>query len=307
MGDRLAEAERLWKEATKLTTPGLLRWSLDWEQATPMFERAGQLFRQGGANARAKECYERAAVGQERQKSGWHAAKALEKAGEVAAAMGLWEEVEQHYSRAAELFAEEGRPTAAAEAAARGARALEEQRPEASTLMYRRAVEWLEDAGKDALAGDVFRQAIAQLLRAEKWADAVSMLLRFAASCDGAGARNSQCKAYLGAVVVWLYAGKANDAWITYQDALAVDTFTSSDEAFAADALFDAYRSGEAAAIQGTIKHSPVFTNLDNQVARLARKLPQGDLAIMAAQLGGGRSGGALELPVNEEGEEDLT
>lgn len=42
----------------------------------------------------------------------------------------LWEEVEQHYSRAAELFAEEGRPTAAAEAAARGARALEEQRPE---------------------------------------------------------------------------------------------------------------------------------------------------------------------------------
>lgn len=25
--------------------------------------------------------------------------------------------------------------------------------------MYRRAVEWLEDAGKDALAGDVFRWA----------------------------------------------------------------------------------------------------------------------------------------------------
>lgn len=61
------------------------------------------------------------------------------------------------------------------------------------------------------------RQAIAQLVRTEKWADAVSMLLRFAASCDGAGARNSQCKAYLGAVVVWLYAGKAHDAWVTYQ------------------------------------------------------------------------------------------
>jgi len=145
--------------------------------------------------------------------------------------------------------------------------------------MYRRAVEWLEDAGKDALAGDVFRcavlegrawdgmgrsggqhacrstaaslygtnlppfycvaaqttglnlhrrrwlplpappcrQAVAQLLRAENWSEAVSMLLRFAASCDASGARNSQCKAYLGAVVVWLYAGKANDAWLTYQ------------------------------------------------------------------------------------------
>lgn len=50
MGDRLGEAERLWKEATKLTTPGLLRWSLDWEQATPMFERAGQLFRVGAGS-----------------------------------------------------------------------------------------------------------------------------------------------------------------------------------------------------------------------------------------------------------------
>lgn len=114
MGDRLAEAEGLLKQATKLTTPGLLRWSLDWEQATPLLERAGQLFKvgraaarrsplqlhhdrrnqprlpprrrlqQAGDNRRAKECYERAAVGQERQKSGWHAAKDLEKAGELA-------------------------------------------------------------------------------------------------------------------------------------------------------------------------------------------------------------------------------
>lgn len=85
----------------------------------------------------------------------------------------------------------------AAEAAARGAKALEELRPEvnallpvwkhcaalrhdmlvcptpqthqpallhttpppeqASTALYRSAVEWLEDAGKDAVAGDVFR------------------------------------------------------------------------------------------------------------------------------------------------------
>lgn len=141
-------------------------------------------------------------------------------------------------------------------------------------------------------------------MRAGKWADAVGMLLRFAVACDGMGARNSECKAYLGAVVVWLHAGKANNAWATYQasrrgegggwawrmplagwlagrvassatlsirgclaaqpaclpspaqvahsrfacpppveqDALGVDNFMSSDEAFAADALFDAYR-----------------------------------------------------------------
>lgn len=305
--DRAREADKLYNEAVKLSTPSLLRMRLtgEWEQATPLFERAAMLYKQTGNLACAKECYERAATGQERQKSGWHAAKALEKAGEVAKELGLWDDVEAHYTRAAELFAEEGRPQAAAEAAARGARALEERRPEAAQQLFRKAVEWLEDEGKDMLAGDVFRQAVAQLVRSQKWADAVSMLLRFAASCDGMGARNSQCKAYLGAVVVWLYAGKANDAWVTYQDALGVDEFARSDEAFAADALFDAYRSGEAAVIHETVKRNVVFTNLDNQLARLARQLPQGELAVMSRQLGG--NGGSAAVGATSEGEEDLT
>lgn len=84
---------------------------------------------QAGDVSRAKDCWERASTGQERQKSGWHAAKNLEKAAEAARDLGIWADVEAHYARAAELFAEEGRPTAAAEAAARGARALEERQP----------------------------------------------------------------------------------------------------------------------------------------------------------------------------------
>ena len=51
----------------------------------------------------------------------------------------------------------------------------------------------------------------------KRWADAVGILLRFAMSCDAAGAANSQSKCYLSAVVVWLYAGSAGQAWATYQ------------------------------------------------------------------------------------------
>ena len=43
------------------------------------------------------------------------------------------------------------------------------------------------------------------------------MLMRFALACDASHATSSQCKAYLGAVVVALYAGNATEAWATYQ------------------------------------------------------------------------------------------
>lgn len=43
------------------------------------------------------------------------------------------------------------------------------------------------------------------------------MLLKFAVSCEAQHMTSSQCKAYLGAVVVLLYAGNAAEAQATYQ------------------------------------------------------------------------------------------
>lgn len=46
-GDRREEAQGLLKEATKLSSPKVMgiRLKGDWSQATPVFERAGLLFR----------------------------------------------------------------------------------------------------------------------------------------------------------------------------------------------------------------------------------------------------------------------
>jgi hypothetical protein len=54
-------------------------------------------------------------------------------------------------------------------------------------------------------------------IRTRKYPEAVGMLLRFAAACDSTGAPVSQCKAYLGAVVVWLFANNGAQAWAVYQ------------------------------------------------------------------------------------------
>jgi len=48
------------------------------------------------------------------------------------------------------------------------------------------------------------------------------------------------------------------------QDALGVSAFSTSQEAFAAEDLFDAYRSGDAAAVRA-VAAKPLFKTIDNQ------------------------------------------
>lgn len=54
------------------------------------------------------------------------------------------------------------------------------------------------------------------------------------------------------------------------QDALGVDAFNCSSEALVADALFDAYRSADDAAIRKLISSKPIFLELDNQVNNMS-------------------------------------
>jgi len=187
---------------------------------------------------------------------------------------------------------------------------------------------------------------LAAQLRRQAWPEAVRLQLRWAAACDGVGAASSQAKAYLAAVVVWLFAQDAREAWACYQvrlsppiavslgeplssglaemttaamyrgthasccralrsfmtepamawyrrqrdadwalfasrnepglrifgrelatpaqDALGVSAFSTSQEAFAAEDLFDAYRSGDAAAVRA-VAAKPLFKTIDNQ------------------------------------------
>ncbi len=50
------------------------------------------------------------------------------------------------------------------------------------------------------------------------------------------------------------------------QDAMGVDDFANSDEAFASDALFESYRSGDPAEVKRCIETHQIFLELDNQV-----------------------------------------
>eukprot|EP00891_Asterochloris_glomerata_P009374 jgi/Astpho2/9374/Aster-01643 len=303
-----SDAEKLWKQAEKAREPSVMamRLKADWESATPLYEKAATAFSLQKNFSRARQAAEKAATGHERQGSSWQAAKQLERAGDFANQIADGAGVKELYMRAGELYMEASRAPAAAQALSKGAKILEEKDPQAAYSMYTEAVQMLEAGGPDGVSGDVYRQAIGCLIRGQKFSEASSMLLKFAVSCEAQHMTSSQCKAYLGAVVVLLYAGNAAEAQATYQDALAVESFTSSKEAFAADDLMEAFRSGDAAQVQKVVADNFLFRELDNQVARLAKKLPNGDLQALASALGG-EAPPAPAISKEELDEDDLT
>ena len=66
-------------------------------------------------------------------------------------------------------------------------------------------------------------------IRMANYPEAVSLLMKFAVACDTIGVR--PCKAYLGAVVVWLYAEDAAQAWAVYQVASGISVCTKGQTA----------------------------------------------------------------------------
>ncbi|KAG2489134.1 hypothetical protein HYH03_012360 [Edaphochlamys debaryana] len=278
VADMEKEAKDLMKKAKNLTGPSLLefRFKPDWEAAAPLLERAALLYKQSGNLDKATEAYERAAQAQEKLKSPWHAAKHYEALAELSrtAEPPRMEDAARFYKMAGDLFVECNKPATAGQCLHRGARALEEPQPEEAVKLYFDALDIFETHQKYAESVDCFRSAAAFLIRQEMWDDAVSVQMRFGAVSDLSGAKYSQSKAYLGAVVTWLWAGDAEKAWATYQDAMAVETFANTEEAFAADALFEAYRTQDTPRIMDLVKSKPFFKQLDHQVAKLALRLP---------------------------------
>lgn len=143
-------------------------------------------------------------------------------------------------------------------------------------------------------------------VKSKKWVDAVTIELKFAVSSYSGNAMSTMSKSYLSAVVVYLYSENGKLAWQTYQDALDVPEFASSDQAFAAEDVISAYRSKSKEAIESAISRHACFKFLDNCIARLVKNLTKTDVTKTAEGLGGGAVDlGTLTL--QDEDEEDLT
>ncbi|MBA0695141.1 hypothetical protein Goari_005373, partial [Gossypium aridum] len=227
---------------TKLS---LTRWSADWKSATLLYEQAANGFRVSKDYEKAKLAFEKASKGQEMLASDgiiegsctknrreiylrccilyklispWDAAKHMESAAALAKELRNWTEVIDFYRRASELYMQCDRPQPASDSLAKAARALEDALPDDAVQLYTDACVILEDDGKEQMAFDLYRAAASIYVKLEKFTDAATFLLRLGLAADKCNARNSQCKAYLSAIIVYLYAHDLKQAEKCYND-----------------------------------------------------------------------------------------
>ncbi|OWM63727.1 gamma-soluble NSF attachment protein [Punica granatum] len=273
-----SDPDKLMLKADKLTKLSLTRWNADWSSATAFYEQAAIAYRFAKNYEQAKIAFEKASKGQEMLSSPWDAAKHMESAAALAKELGNWKEVADFYRRASELYNECGRSQPASDALAKGARALEEGAPEEAVQLYTDACVLLEEDGKEQMAFDLYRAVTALYVKLEKYSDAATFLLRLGLAADKCNATNSQCKAYLSAIIVYVYVHDIDQAEKCYNDCSQIDAFLKSDQNRCAIKLLTAYNEGDVEEIK-RVAQSSTISHLDHVIIRLARKLPTGDVS----------------------------
>ncbi|KAL3677324.1 hypothetical protein R1sor_027272 [Riccia sorocarpa] len=275
---KLRDAEKWIKKADKLTKLSFTRWAADWAEATPLYEQAGLAYKQAKMFEKAKHCFEKAATGQERLSSQWTAAKHLETAGGLAKELETWPEVADLYKRASELYMFCGKPQPAADALVRGAKAIEDAVPDEAIRMYLDSCSYLEDDGREQMAFDTYRAATSLYIKQQRYGDAATMLLRWGQAADKCKAVQSQCKAYVSAILVYLYNQDLKAAEQCYNDCSQIDAFLNSEQNQLAEKVLQAYRDSDGDEVQYIIKSSKTLPHLDHMIVRLAKQLPVGGL-----------------------------
>uniref|UniRef100_A0A804UA39 Gamma-soluble NSF attachment protein n=1 Tax=Zea mays TaxID=4577 RepID=A0A804UA39_MAIZE len=104
---------------------------------------------------------------------------------------------------------------------------------------------------------------VPQQLCISRWRNAAALFSRLGSAADKCNAINSQCKAYLSAIIIYLYTHDFQQAQKCYNDCLEVQAFLNSDQNRCAMKLLSAYEEDDAKEIK-RIAQSSAFNHLDH-------------------------------------------
>ncbi|KAF1321222.1 Gamma-soluble nsf attachment protein, partial [Globisporangium splendens] len=281
------EAEENLKQADKCMAKTVFRWAPDYLAAAPFLEKAADAFRAAGDFDAAKRVFAQVADVQLKNKSSYRAAQAQENIAKVVVQQMRESrvtgadkhkyllEVKAAFEAASGHYVDMGELGKGADALMKAATMCEENGMKDMNVLKElmlSACSMMESQDKPHFAIDTFRKTLSFLVKNALYADSLALLTRQIKLFKQIDQAANVHKCYLSEVVLMLTMGDVAAADKTYMAQLQEDAFLSSDECALAEDLVRAYKLGNEDLLQTTIRKQG-FSFLDNQVARLVRKL----------------------------------
>jgi tetratricopeptide (TPR) repeat protein len=269
---RNAEGDILMKEADKLTTKTLLRWKADYDTAGPIYERAGTAYKNAQNYLGAKNAFKKAAECLKQADLSFLAAKNYESAAMMAKEMSQTDESVSLIEESAKHFRLTGNPDKAAEVLIKAARWIESSDVEKALSLAKTSLEVYEIDDKEQFSGNAYKYATGLCIRNKRIDDALQMYNKQAAIHSKLNHDSDVLKAYLSIMIIHLSRDDYAAAEKAFQDFVGTHGFTNSQEGRGAMELMDAYEKRDNEGLKKCV-NKQIFTFLDNDVAKLAKKL----------------------------------
>lgn len=270
-----AEAIALVKDAEKAEHKKnmFFQKSPDWEKAADCYQRAAQIYRSPAVKKTdaAVYAFDKASACHAQCGAKFFAGVALENAANVLRDAKSQKQAAAKFVEASQMYLLGENVEKCAESLIKAAKAQVEVDADAAIQNYLDVITLYEENEKHIYIADTWRAVLGLLLRQERHADAVQLLLRMFPTFRLLGQEDYLYKAQLSMIVVQLATGDTAAA------NSSIDKFeglVDCPEGRAAMELVEKFEEGDFERVAELTKEQ-TFTLLENQVARTARSLSE--------------------------------
>jgi len=279
-GEYIKEGEKFVAEARKSESTGLFKRKPDWEAATNAWRNAVKQYQLAGEAAKFKylDTLKYSAKAHENLDGGYHtAATNWEKAGQLLTEFKESSEAAYCYKNASKDYLLNNNPDSAGKMLMKAAQAMSDTDKDASVQLLNDACSIFEDEDRAKLSNDTFKKAISLTLKMTRFTDTIALLKRQNKIYLDLGTFDHDLYRNLLTIVVIYFSmdkyGTAEEEFKTWD---GFSNWARSEEYDAADAMIQAWRQRSSEEFNA-VKKRNVFNYLDNEVAKLMRKLELDD------------------------------
>ncbi|XP_013199481.1 gamma-soluble NSF attachment protein [Amyelois transitella] len=270
MSAKLHEAQEHCKAAEKFLKTSLLKWKPDFDSAADEYSQAAQCYRIARDLNKAKECHLKASENYQKNRSFFHAAKALENAIIVTKETASPEEIYNLALESSKLYQQYGSGDSGASVLDKGAKIIEESRPELAAKLYQMAADVSSSESSQHQGSEYISKSSRILVRLQMYDQAVDSIrheIGFHQEAQNVGAIG---RLTVAIVLVQLARGDAVAAEKAYKE---WGNNCEAPEMQTIEQLLQAYDEEDRESAKRALA-SPFIRNMDVEYARLATTIP---------------------------------